>query len=80
MADLRERLAKLSRTRDPVRRNELAVKLLNDFRRVLAEVRRQAARDAVASGMRPADYARAIGVTRGAVYHLLHSDDEEEER
>jgi hypothetical protein len=69
---LSAKLGLLRRARDPVRRNQLAVELLDDFRPALGQARRQAAQDAVAAGIRPAEYARAIGVSRGAVDHLLH--------
>lgn len=72
LADLAETLNRLRRTRDPVRRNDLALQLLDQSRAAVATIRRQAARDAVDAGMRPAEYARAIGVSRGAVDHLLH--------
>jgi hypothetical protein len=72
LADLATKLGLLRRTRDPVRRDRLAKELLDEFKPALGAARRQAARDAVASGTRPAEYARAIGVTRGAVDHLLH--------
>lgn len=69
---LSAKLGILRRTRDPVRREQLAKELLEDFRPALGAARRQAARDAIEAGMRPAEYARAIGVSRGAVDHLLH--------
>jgi hypothetical protein len=72
LAELATKLGLLRRTRDPVRRDRLAKDLLAEFKPALSAARRQAARDAMASGIRPADYARAIGVTRGAVDHLLH--------
>jgi hypothetical protein len=72
LAALRSVLGRLGRTRDPVDRDRLAVQLIAAAPRILRDVRRQAARDAIASGMRAADYARSIGVSRGAVDHLLH--------
>lgn len=72
LADLAAKLGQLRRTRDPVRREQLAQELLDAFKPTLAAIRRQAARDAIDAGMRPAEYARAIGVSRGAVDHLLH--------
>ena len=72
LADLAAKLSKLRRTRDPVLRDQLAKDLLDQVRPAVSAVRRQAARDAVDGGMRPAEYARAIGVSRGAVDHLLH--------
>lgn len=72
LAELRDKLGRLSRTREPIARNNLAVEALAEVQRVLRAVRKQAAQDAVAGGMRPSDYARAIGVTPGAVDHLLH--------
>lgn len=72
LADLAAKLAALRRTRDPVRRDQLAKELLDAARPAVSAVRRQAARAAVDGGMKPAEYARAIGVSRGAVDHLLH--------
>lgn len=72
LSDLAAKLGQLRRTRDPVRRDQLAKELLDEFRPALSAVRRQAARDAIDGGMKPAEYARAIGVSRGAVDHLLH--------
>jgi hypothetical protein len=69
---LSAKIGLLRRARDPVRREQLAKELLFDFKPALGAVRRQAAQDAVAAGMKPAEYARAIGVSRGAVDHLLH--------
>lgn len=69
-ADLRAKIERLEATRDPVARNALAIELLDDARRVLADVRRDALRDALASGMSQAEYARAIGVSPAAVAHL----------
>jgi hypothetical protein len=72
LADLRERLGRLARMRDPAQRDRLAVELVDESKRVLRAVRKKAAQDAVASGQRPSDYARSIGVSPGAVDHLLH--------
>lgn len=74
LAALRDRLGRLARTRDPATRDRLAVDLIAAAPRILRDIRRQAARDAVDGGMRPSEYARAIGVSAGAVDHLLHAD------
>lgn len=74
LAALRDQLDRLAHTRDPATRNQLAVDLIAAAPRILRDIRRQAARDAVDAGMRPSEYARAIGVSAGAVDHLLHAD------
>lgn len=69
---LRDGVTRLLRLRDPVARDRLAVELMGDALPALRDARRVAAQDAVGDGMRAVEYARAIGVTQGAVDHLLY--------
>lgn len=74
ITQIRDKLTRLSRTKDPVARDEIARELIAQAPQALRAVRAQAARDAVAGGMRPSEYARAIGRTPGAVNLLLSRD------
>lgn len=79
LRELRDGLTRLSRLRDPVARDRLAVELIEVALPILRAVRRDAAHAAISDGWSARAYARALGITEGAVYHLQGPRSEREE-
>lgn len=75
LTQVRDKINRLLRAKDPVTMNNLAVELVDgNVHNLLRAVRRWAAQLAIEEGMTAAEYARRIGVSRSAVTQLIRHE------